>query len=68
MTEPAGFLNETSLSEECQMAVFEAMDVADGLDTTAAMAYAQAVLNVLRKRGLIDLQGLELIKSEETSK
>lgn len=62
MTETkAGVLNKPNLIDELTEAVVDAeLEYANPRDV------AFAVLAVLRKRGLIDLQGLELIKREET--
>lgn len=58
MTEQAGHLNAPDLVEECVEAVMEAYyEDHDGMITRDVMR----VLSVLRKRGLLTIQALELL-------
>lgn len=77
MSEAAGFLNQPDLIAECADAIScTAFDWikeknVDGVNDGGWLevpleVHAKAVIDVLRKRGLITEQGLDLIKSEET--
>ena len=70
MTESPGWINSTPLIEECAEALCYANDWDEYLHyypKDQPEAYAKAVnsiLSVLRRRGLVNQQGLELIQRE----
>lgn len=63
MTEQAGYMNQPDLIEEC----VEAIDNASWMHAGSARK-VMAVFRVLRDRGLITEQGLELIKQSGEAK
>lgn len=42
-------MDETSMIERVARAIFDAMDITDGLDTTAAKRYARAAIEAMRE-------------------
>ena len=56
MTNP-GHINACALLDECEEALWD-------IHEATMLEQAAAVINVLRRRGLINIQGVELCRSE----
>lgn len=67
MTEQAGYINETDLIAECEREAALAF-LANDMQSDEIVCGIWATLSVLRRRGLINSQGLELIKQSGESK
>jgi len=64
MTESPGWINSTPLIEECSRECLKWYKGRDPLRWEYARPNVESILSVLRRRGLINQQGLELIQRE----